>query len=270
MKNLLLNRQKFTTGIRGLPCLIPTIILATAVTAPAPVLAQGGELEEIIVTAQFREERLQDTPLAITAVSDEMMRARSADSIFDVTQQAPNVQLKPAPGPFGSAMNAFIRGIGQDDFEFAREPGVGIYIDDIYYPTLTGSIFEVLDLDRVEVMRGPQGTLQGRNSIGGAIRLITKKPTGDGGGYAELSYGEFNRIGGKAAAEFTILPETLFARFAGVYNAKDGFQDRIDFYKSLASKTKSFIILSGLGKYATYERNRGRFESALLAFLEQP
>lgn len=210
---------------------ISTLIsLAAFTTIPDQVYAQEeGALEEIIVTAQFREEKLQDTPLAITAISDDMMRARSADSLFEVTQQAPNVQLKPAPGPFGSSMNAFIRGIGQDDFEFAREPGVGIYIDDIYYPTLTGSIFEVLDLDRVEVMRGPQGTLQGRNSIGGAIRLITKKPTGDGGGYAELTYGDFNRVGGKGAAEFEILPETLFARFAGVFNAKDGFQERIDF-----------------------------------------
>ena len=202
---------------------------ALLATSPTPVYAQAGELEEVIVTAQFRKENLQDTPLAITAVTDDMMRARSQDTIFQVTQQAPNVQLKPSPGPFGSAMNAFIRGIGQDDFEFAREPGVGIYIDDIYFPTLTGSIFEVLDLDRVEVLRGPQGTLQGRNSIGGAVRLITKKPTGEGGGYGELTFGEFNRVAGKFGGEFTILPDTLYARVAGVYNAKDGFQKRIDF-----------------------------------------
>lgn len=218
--------KRLIVPVRGLLLIGASIILSSA---SVPVFAQSGVLEEIVVTAQFREEKLQDTPLAITAISDDMMRARSADTIFAATRVAPNVQLKPAPGPFGSSMNAFIRGIGQDDFEFAREPGVGMYIDDIYFPTLTGSIFEVLDLERVEVLRGPQGTLAGRNSIGGAVRMITKKPTGEGGGYVELTYGEFERIGGRGAAEFTILPDQLFARISGTYNAKDGFQERLDF-----------------------------------------
>src|SRR5690606_7155618 len=149
-------------------------------------------LQEIVVTAQFREERLQDTPLAITAVSEEMLRERSQTSIWEVTHQAPNVQLRPAPAAFGPGLNAFIRGIGQDDFNFAFEPGVGMYVDDVYYSTLHGAVLDMLDLERVEVLRGPQGTLQGRNSIGGAIRLLTRKPTGDGPGYREVGVGRFN------------------------------------------------------------------------------
>lgn len=185
-------------------------------------------LDEIIVTAQFREQRLQDAPLAITAVTDVMMRERSIDNVWQVARFAPNVSMVPMPGPFGSSMAAFIRGIGQDDFNFAREPGVGLYIDDVYFPTLTASLFEVLDLERIEVLRGPQGTLQGRNSIGGAVRLIARKPTGDGPGYAEITTGSYSRISGKAGGEFS-MSDTLSARISGVFLAKDGYQDVLDY-----------------------------------------
>jgi iron complex outermembrane receptor protein len=205
---------------------------AVLVALPIAALAADAQptegLEEVVVTAQFREEKLQDTPIAITAVTDEMMRARSQDSIFEVTQQAPNVQVKKNSGPFGASISAFIRGVGQGDFNFAREPGVGTYIDDIYFPTLTGAIFEILDLERVEVLRGPQGTLSGRNSIGGAIRLITKKPTGQGGSYAEVTTGRYNRIGARAAGEFS-LTDNLSLRITGATNNQDGYVKRLDF-----------------------------------------
>ena len=193
-----------------------------------PAAEDSGALQEVVVTAQFREERLQDTPIAITAVTDEMMRARGQDSIFEVTQQAPNVQIKKNSGPFGASTTAFIRGVGQGDFNFALEPGVGMYIDDVYFPTMTGSAFEIVDLERVEVLRGPQGTLQGRNAIGGSVRLITRKPTGEGGGYAELTTGRFNRLGAKAAGEFA-LADNLFLRLTGAANTQDGYVKRIDF-----------------------------------------
>jgi iron complex outermembrane receptor protein len=86
-------------------------------------------------------------------------------------------------------IGASIRGIGQFDFSPAYEPGVGIYIDDVYYSALTGANFDLLDLERVEILRGPQGTLQGRNSVGGAIRLISRRPDADGGGFVEAAYG---------------------------------------------------------------------------------
>jgi iron complex outermembrane receptor protein len=186
-------------------------------------------LQEVVVTAQFREERLQDTPIAITAVTSEMLRERSQTSIWEVTHQAPNVQLRPSPAAFGPGLNAFIRGIGQDDFNFAFEPGVGLYVDDVYYSTLHGSVLDMLDLERVEVLRGPQGTLSGRNSLGGAIRLITRKPTGDGPGYVELGVGRFDKVDVRGAAEFTLVPDKVFARVAGVSRHKNGFQERVDF-----------------------------------------
>jgi iron complex outermembrane recepter protein len=205
------------------------VALAVSTLATPAFAAEEGVLEEIVVTAQFREEKLQDTPLAITAISDEMMRARGQDSIFEVTQQAPNVQIKKNLGPFGSSTSAFIRGVGQGDFNFALEPGVGMYIDDVYFPTMTGSAFEIVDLERVEVLRGPQGTLQGRNAIGGSVRLISRKPTGDGPGYAEATVGRFDRIGLKAAGEFALVPDQLFLRITGASNNQDGYVERRDF-----------------------------------------
>jgi iron complex outermembrane receptor protein len=209
-----------------------TVLMPAMVLVPFAAQAQEAEgegLEEVVVTAQFRTERLQDTPIAITAVTEDMMRQRSQDSIFDVTQQAPNVQIKKNSGPFGASTSAFIRGVGQGDFNFALEPGVGMYIDDVYFPTMTGSAFEIVDLERVEVLRGPQGTLQGRNAIGGSVRLITKKPTGEGDGYAELTTGRFDRIGGRAAGEFSLVPDKLFLRITGAANSQEGYVERKDF-----------------------------------------
>ncbi len=132
------------------------------------------QLEEITVTAQFRSQNLQETPLAITAVTGDMLEARSQTSIYEVAAQAPSVFLAPQAQANGSGLIAYIRGVGQTDFNFALEPGVGLYVDDVYLPTLTGSLLDLLDLDRVEILRGPQGTLAGRNSIGGAIKLFSQ------------------------------------------------------------------------------------------------
>jgi iron complex outermembrane receptor protein len=180
------------------------------------------------VTAQFREQRLQDTPLAITAVNSEMLEARSQTNIAEITAQAPNVTLKPQGAAFGPSLAASIRGVGQYDFNPALEPGVGLYVDDVYYATLTGAIFDLLDLDRVEVLRGPQGTLAGKNSIGGAVKLYSQRPTGDGTGYIAGTYGSRNRMDLRASADFG-LTEQLAMRVAGVAKKQEGYVDRLDF-----------------------------------------
>ena len=160
---------------------LSTCILALATSLAAPAWAQDQAAPQgaapqapapdadIIVTAQFRETRLQDTPIAITAVNSAMLEARGQTDIAQVAAQAPNVSLRPQPQNGGSGLIAFIRGVGQTDFNYALDPGVGVYIDDVYIPTLSSSLLELIDLDRVEILRGPQGTLAGKNSIGGAI-----------------------------------------------------------------------------------------------------
>lgn len=211
--------------------------ICTALLLAGAAFAQGAEegtgksatLEEVVVTAQFRKQNLQETPIAITAVTAQMLESRSQTSVLDVANQAPNVTLKRGVSGFGPSLQAYIRGVGQNDFNFAFEPGVGMYVDDVYYSTLTGSIFDLLDLDRVEVLRGPQGTLAGMNSLGGAIKLYTKKPDGTGGGYIEGTYGAYNRTDFRGGADFAIVPDVLFARVAGVSRHEDGYVTRYDY-----------------------------------------
>jgi len=205
-----------------------------ALLTVSPALAQDGDAatsaanREIVVTAQFREQRLQDTPIAITAVDAAMMEARNQDDIEAIAKQAPSVTLNEMGGAYGASMGASIRGIGQFDFNPAYEPGVGMYIDDVYYPTLTGANFDLLDLERVEILRGPQGTLTGRNSIGGAIKLVSRKPTGEASGFAEAGYGARNRIELRAGANFP-LTDSLFMRISGVHKEQEGYIDQIDY-----------------------------------------
>ncbi len=187
-------------------------------------------LQEIVVTAEYRSEKLQETPLAITALSGDALIERGIDNLEDVTKAAPNVNLFQANAAFGKTMSASIRGIGQGDFNFASaEQGVGIYVDDVYFANTFGSMFDLLDVDRVEVLRGPQGTLFGKNSIGGAIRLVSKQPMGDGSGFAEVTVGDYNRREVRAGFDVALIKDVLMLRISGMSKDRDGYVDRIDY-----------------------------------------
>jgi iron complex outermembrane receptor protein len=202
-----------------------TVIAQDAENADAEDLA----LQEVVVTAQFRQERLQETPIAITAISGSELEARSVDDLSQLQNVAPNVSLDRTSSAFGPSVGAFIRGVGQGDFNYNFEPGVGIYVDDVYHATLMGSLFELVDLERVEVLRGPQGTLFGKNSIGGAIRLISRKPQGDGSAYIEGTYGEFNRQDLRGMFDMALVPDKLFMRFSAMSKKRDGYVKRLDY-----------------------------------------
>jgi iron complex outermembrane receptor protein len=192
----------------------------------APPAAQDEDV--VVVTAQFREQALQDTPLAITTFDAELLESRSQTDISQVSSQAPNVTMRPMGSSFGPSMGASIRGVGQYDFNPALEPGVGLYVDDVYLPTLTGALLDLLDLERIEILRGPQGTITGRNSVGGAVRLVSKKPTGDGSGFVEGSVGSRDRMSFRGSADFA-LGDNLSARLSGVTKQQEGYVDRIDY-----------------------------------------
>jgi iron complex outermembrane recepter protein len=203
--------------------------LATPTFAQSKPAADENEASrEIVVTAQFREQKLQDTPLSITAIDAKLLESRNQTDLSQIARQAPNVTLNAMGGAYGSSLGASIRGIGQFDFNPAYEPGVGMYVDDVYYATLTGGIFDLLDLERVEVLRGPQGTLTGRNSIGGAIKLFSKKPTDENSGAVEALYGSRKRINLRGSANF-VLGEGLYGRVSGVFKRQDGYIDQIDY-----------------------------------------
>ena len=149
-----------------------------------------------------------DTPIAITVYSGDQMEARSQTNLAQVADTAPNVTFKAQGASFGPSITASIRGVGQNDFNPAFEPGVGIYIDDVYFPQLTGAVMDLLDLDRVEILRGPQGTLSGRNSEGGSIKLFSKKPTGDDSGYVEGTAGSRQGWAASSTTAATVLSES--------------------------------------------------------------
>ncbi|MGH8219215.1 MAG: TonB-dependent receptor plug domain-containing protein, partial [Steroidobacteraceae bacterium] len=198
---------------------------ATVQTTPA---TGGSGLQEVVVTAQFRAENVQQTPLAITAISANSLAERGQTSLIDITRDAPSVSLAPETGAFGPSMSAFIRGIGQADLDPALEPGVGIYIDDVYFGTLTGSLMDLLDLDRVEVLRGPQGTLEGMNSEGGAVKIFSKRPDSTESTTFDLLVGSRNHVELRASTNFAIT-DNLFVRLTGVGNHQDGYVTRYDF-----------------------------------------
>ncbi|WP_145206374.1 TonB-dependent receptor [Sphingobium sp. B2] len=202
--------------------------LAQDASVPEQAADQSNQSADIIVTAQFRQQNLQDTPIAITAVSSETLAARSQTSVTDLGQFAPNVALAPATSLQGNSVAAFIRGVGQLDSSFALEPGVGIYIDDIYYGTTYGAVMDLTDLERVEVLRGPQGTLAGKNSVGGAVKLFSKKPDATAGGFIEATYGSYDRLELRGSANIP-LSDSLFLRVSGVSKNVDGYMKLLDY-----------------------------------------
>ena len=197
---------------------------------PTTTSASGGsELQTVTVTAQFVRESAQSTPLAITAISGAQLAARGQTSLTQISEDVPSVNLFGDEAAFGPAMGAFIRGIGQFDLDPALEPGVGIYVDNVYMGTITGSLLDLLDLQRVEVLRGPQGTLEGMNSEGGAIKLFSKAPTGEPSVTLDALYGSRNHVELRGEANFALIPNTLYVRISGVGNHQDGYVDTYDF-----------------------------------------
>ncbi|WP_338466681.1 TonB-dependent receptor [Novosphingobium sp. ZN18A2] len=196
--------------------------------AQADAAKSDSAMPVIVVTAQFRQQNLQDTPLAITAVNAAELQQRGQTNVAQIAQQAPNVTLKPQGQELGPGIIAYIRGVGQTDPNFALEPGVGMYLDDVYLPTLTGSLLDLADVERVEVLRGPQGTLSGRNSLGGSIKVYSTKPKGDNSGAIQVTGGSMNRIDAKGYFDVA-LASNLFMRVSGATKNHDGYVRLLDY-----------------------------------------
>lgn len=215
-------------------CSVGVLAVASAAALGAsPAKAQdteaAGGVETMIVTAQFREQEIQKTPLAITAVSGDTIDDRNLTNLEQVELLAPNVNLGRPTQAFGNILFANIRGLAYADYVFSNEPVVGYYVDDVYYATMPGSVFNLLDLERIEIRRGPQGTLSGKNTIGGTIQLISKKPQGDGSGYIEGTYGRYDRLDFRGAIDVPVIEDKLMVRITGFSKEREGYQRVIDF-----------------------------------------
>ena len=162
-----------------------------------PALAQDAAADEadsgeIIVTARRREESLQDVPIAVTAYSGAQLEAQGALDITDIGDTTPNVTVEVSRGT-NSTLSAFIRGVGQQDPVAGFEQGVGIYLDEVYLNRPQAAVLDIYDVERIEVLRGPQGTLYGRNTIGGAIKYVTKRIGDEFSLKARATYGTYNQ-----------------------------------------------------------------------------
>jgi iron complex outermembrane receptor protein len=210
-------------------------LLAGALSCATPALwvaenAAAQELEEILVTARFRSENLQEIPLAISAISAESLEENGAMSVIDVADWAPNVVIDQLGSGYGPTLAASVRGLGYGDFKATSEPTMTIYVDDVVLGRPTGAVLDLLDLERVEVLRGPQGTLFGKNAIGGVMRLISRRPgDGDPGGQVEITAGDFDRLDLRGSFETALVEDKVFARVSYVSKQRDGWQDLVDF-----------------------------------------
>ncbi len=186
-------------------------------------------IEEIVVTARKREETLQETPVAITAFSSEALVARNISNLSEIAPHTPGLSFDLGAGNTGGAFNAqvWMRGIGQSDFLFTTDPGVGIYVDDVFYPRQLGSVLDLLKLERVEVLRGPQGTLYGKNTIGGAIRLISEAPSDKLQGEVSLTAGRYDRMDVSGSIDVPLLEGKLRTRLSVAVNNRDGYVERV-------------------------------------------
>ncbi len=211
--------------VGGVLAMSPLVVTGADAAAASPAPAP----DEVVVTAQFRATKLQQTPLAISAVTSQTIQARGETSVIDLAATVPNTVISPLGAGWGSTMAAFVRGIGLGDNILSFEPGVPIYVDDVYNGRPQGSIFDLLDLDRVEILRGPQGALFGKNAVGGTVRLISKKPTGSDTGFLEGSYGSYNRFNIRGAYDVAVVPEKLFARFSVSSKHADGYMKILDY-----------------------------------------
>jgi len=188
------------------------------------VAAQQPELEEIIVTAQKREQSLQETSISITAFTADAIEMRSLGKLEDLSRFAPNVEINNGRADGGGSNAAiFIRGVGQFDFIFPTDPGVGVYLDGVYMGRTLGGMVDLTDLQRIEVLRGPQGTLYGKNTIAGAINLVTAKPTGEFGGEAKVTVGELNRTDGSVSLNFPVIENVLNGKASIIVKKRDGY-----------------------------------------------
>ena len=229
---------------------------AQAQQAPsaAPTEDEAVTLDAIQVTARKREETLQEVPVAVTAFTPETIDKLNIRDIGDLDAQVPNLTIYAARGS-SSTVTAYIRGVGQSDPLWGVDPGVGIYLDDVYIARPQGALLDVFDVDRVEVLRGPKGTLYGKNTIGGAIKYISRGLSAETEGTASITVGSFNQMDVKAAIGGSFGGnDALRGRLSVASLSRDGFGENTVTNQDVSDK--EILALRGqLGAYVTEDFN---------------
>ncbi len=174
-----------------------------------------------MVTARKRSESLQDVPLAVSAFTGDQLQTFQVDEITEVARMSPNVTMNETSGLVGGAITVFMRGIGNDP---GLDQGVGIYVDDVYLNRTSGALLDVFDVERIELLKGPQGHLYGRNTIGGAIKYITREPGEELEGNTEVKIGSDGYVRVKGAVAGPLIPSALYGGLSFAWKERDGYQ----------------------------------------------
>jgi len=218
-----------------------TVAATTQAVAPGSAATDArrlsGQLEEITVTARRRSESLQKTPVSVVALSTEALELRSVTNLRSLQSYVPNLTFAASQNVGEAAGNAFIRGIGQEDFVAGSEPGIGFYLDGVYFARTSGTLMNLTDVERVEVLRGPQGTLFGKNTIGGAINVVSVMPQATPEGHVSVLLGNFDRVEFKGVLNYP-LTEAVLARLSVSSVDRDGYGTRLAPPNVLAAGTQ--------------------------------
>ncbi len=217
-------------------------------TEPADRDSEAKKLSEITVTARRREETLIDVPVAVTAVTETQIERLNVRDLSNLQGQVPNLTIYAARGS-SSTITAYIRGIGQSDPLWGVEPGVGLYIDDVYVARPQGALLDVVDVERIEVLRGPQGTLYGKNTIGGAIKYITKPLLPDPSARATVTLGNYRQADVKATVNAPLGSDAVIGRLAVASLNRDGFGENLT-NRAPVSDKEILVARGTLGIYA--------------------
>lgn len=207
-------KHPLTLTIAALSC--------TAIPLQLEAAEESFALEEIVVTARRKVEDLQSAPVAVKAFGAEDVELRSIRNIEDIGQLVPNVVIAPDAQAGSAAANIYIRGIGQQDFRIFSDPAVTMYVDGVLIPRAIGGLLNVLDVERVEVLKGPQGTLFGKNTVAGAIKLESKRPSEEFGGSFNATLGEDQRLDIGATVN-TPLSDQLLSKISLTQRSSDGW-----------------------------------------------
>lgn len=223
--------RSYTKGL-GKTKLLPLTLAVAAASSTlyqSPVFAKG-VIEETVVTARKRSESLQDVPIAVTAFTGQALEDKGVSNISEIAAYTPGLEMDPTAAISGSsaALTTFIRGIGMSDFLLTIDPGVGLYVDDVYVARSVGGLIDLLDIERVEVLKGPQGTLFGRNTIGGAVSIHSKDPGDELSGTFGVTVGTDSRLDARGKIDVP-LSDNLFSSFSFSSKTKDGYGKRLPF-----------------------------------------
>lgn len=240
----MIDRIKITRLLTSAAIILYPATVVSAQESNTESRAESQGLEEILVTARKRDENIQDVPASVSALSAGELERRFDSDVRDFAGASPNIVIDDTQQGPGGVAAIYIRGIGVGDVEKSVDPAVGVVFDDIYIGQSSGSLLKAIDIDRVEVLRGPQGTLFGRNATGGVINLARSRPTYDFTGKARATYGRFDTFKVEGVTS-TGLSDNVAVKVSGAYEKSDGYMYN-KFFKQPGQRSEFYAVAGAL------------------------